>query len=134
MGIVKPGAGIALAVTLAAVTLSPDSPMRETAANVAAPQHAAAAWRVLESGYDTGCELTLAEAGADGRLPVVLSTACAVQASLSGVRYWSDRDEDTVELSDETGTVAMRLAAGDGSAFEAFGSGAPLIMLVASGN
>lgn len=131
MGIVKPGAGIALVVALAAVALSPDSPMRETTSAV---EPAAMLFKVLDTGRDTGCELTLAEAGADGRLPIMLSTACAAQASLSGVRYWADHDGDTVELSDEVGTVAMRLAAGDGSAFEAYGNGAPLIMLVAAGD
>jgi hypothetical protein len=134
MGIIKPGAGIALVATLAAVALSPGSPMREDGANAAAPQQAVPVWRVLDSGYDTGCEMALAEAGPDGRLPVVLGSACAMQASLSGVRYWVDGGDDTIELSDESGAVAMRLAAGDGSAFEAFGNGAPLIMLVASGD
>ncbi|MBX3530480.1 MAG: hypothetical protein KF849_07720 [Rhizobiaceae bacterium] len=129
MGIVKPGAGIALMAAFAAVALAPESPVANTTSAI---EPATAFFKVLDRGLDTGCELALAQPGADGRLPVLLGSACSSQEAIAGLRYWSDREDGTVELSDESGEIAMRLAAGDGSAFEAFGSGAPLIMLVAS--
>lgn len=127
MGIVKPGAGIAAMVAVAYAAFAPGSPMAEPPAELERP---ASAFRVLDSGLDTGCELSLAEAGPDGRTPLLAGAGCAAQDALADLRYWSERGDGTVELSGADGAVALRLAGGDGSAFEAFGNGAPLIVLV----
>lgn len=127
MGIFKPGAGLAVIAAVGAVMLSPQSPLHEDAAGAA---HDGERYRVFDTGRDTGCEIARAPVGGDAPTMLTLGGACAGEASMSVVRYWVDRDDGTVELSDSTGTVAMRLASSDGAAFEAFGDGAPLIMLV----
>jgi hypothetical protein len=131
MELLKPGAGLAVVAGLGALILAPGSPLRQ--AETPAEPATSYLYRVIEAGEDTGCDLALAEPGRDGRIPLVLGKACAMQASVARVSHWADRDDGTVELSDDTGTVAMRLASGDGSAFEAFGAGAPLVMLVEAG-
>lgn len=129
MGILKPGAGLALLVVAGAVALAPDSPLKQTALELDG-NGGASRFRVLSSGRDTGCELGVPEPAEAGRLPLDLGGGCAAEEMLSGLRYWSDKPDGTIELTDEQGFVAMRLAAGDGAAFEAFGAGAPLITLV----
>lgn len=132
MGILKPGAGLAMLVVAGAVALAPGSPLKQTALELD-DDGGASRFRVLASGSDTGCELGVpgpAETAETGRLQLELGGGCAAEEMLSGLRYWSDNPDGTIELTDERGFVAVRLAAGDGSAFEAFGAGAPLITLI----
>lgn len=128
---IKPGAGLAVLLAAGAVALSPQSPFNKTAE----PHDEAGAetYRVLHSGRDTGCELGIAGRGGFEPAQLVLGNACAREDALADLRFWTDRDDGTVELRDAQGRVALRLATGDGSAFEAFGAGAPLIMLVDAG-
>lgn len=127
MGFVKPGAGLAIIVAAGALALSPDSPLREPEAEQGAPS---ISYRVLDTGRETGCEMTLAGPAAGDRLPLLFTDACAAEGALADIRYWTDLADGTVELTDATGAVSMRLAESDGAAFEAFGGGIPLITLV----
>ncbi len=131
MGILKPGAGLAAALAAAAVAFAPESPLNEGAGAQATAQ--ASLFRVFHAGQDTGCEVSVGAEPSPARVPLILGGACAAAAAFEKIRYWTDRDDGTIELSDESGAVEMRLAAGDGAAFEAYGPGAPLIMLVDTG-
>src|SRR5690606_23266466 len=89
-------------------------------------------YTVLNSGRETGCEMRRDPTSAGNRSRLTMGDACAAQDSLADLHYWVDVEDGTVELIDAGGTVAVRLMAGDGNAFEAFGSGVPLIALVSA--
>lgn len=127
MGILKPGAGLAIAMAAGAMAFSPGSPLATT--QQAAEVQAGERYRVLDAGRDTGCELDLGEAQPDGRTRLLLGRGCKGEG-LGNLHFWSDLTDGTVALLDEGGAVTMRLTAADGAAFEAYGAGAPLIALV----
>jgi hypothetical protein len=131
VGLIKPGASLALVAAIGAAALSTRTPPEPAVAEVTAV--AASHYRVIHAGRDTGCRIEVGEALADTRLPMVLGADCSKEAVLSGLNYWADRKDGTIELSDESGGVAIRLAASDGADYEAFGADAPLITLVDSG-
>jgi hypothetical protein len=131
VGLLKPGASLALVAAIGAAAISVRTAPEQAVSDVA--HEAQSFYRVIHAGRDTGCQIEVGAALADTRLPMVLGDLCSKEAVLAGLHYWADRTDGTIELSDAGGGVAMRLAASDGAAYEAFGAGAPLITLVDSG-
>jgi hypothetical protein len=129
MGAIKFGGGIlVMAVAAAAyMTPTPDGPFEvfDPKANAIG-----ARYEVLRAGRETGCFVSKGEQIASGKAALEIDPGCGEDFSdYAKARYWNEEADGTVALVAEDGSVALRLAASDGHAFEAYGSGVPLIAL-----
>ena len=129
MGLFKYVLGVgAIAAAAVAFAGAPSGSTPEASSKLERLDH----FMVLDAGQPTGCEMTRKATGDGNGIPLVLGLACGANEAVGRVRYWRDRPDGTVELTDEAGSVALQLMAGDGADFESYGSGAPLVTLVAA--
>lgn len=97
---------------------------------------AANSFHVLLEGADTGCEVTMGEspAVAATKARLVFGQRCAAALpELAGALFWNARDDGSIAFTDAGGKVAMLFSAGDGVAYEAFGTGTRLVSLISAG-
>ncbi|GAB5508529.1 MAG: hypothetical protein JJ969_00345 [Rhizobiaceae bacterium] len=127
MGLVKSGAAIMIAAAAAAAYVMP----RAESSNVDAPQSKAPAewFELYHAGASTGCTLHKGAPAGTGRVTLKLDGCADDLAEYADARYWSERDDGAVALVAADGAVLLQFAAGDGTAYEAFGDGVPLFSL-----
>lgn len=129
MGPFKTGIGLAAVAVAGAAYLAPapDGPF-----DVAEPEKPSlhGQYDLLRAGMDTGCVIRKGEPLGDDKSRLVLGQGCAKGfADYADVRYWADQPDGSVTFVAADGSVALRFGVGDGTAYEAFGDGAPLFAL-----
>lgn len=134
MGLVKfVAASVAVAVGFAAFSFQQPAVDTMTTAAIAPVDSVAAQddLRVLMAGADIGCTLHRTRMDDGHTSLLVLDQACGREDVLASARYWTERGDGTVEISDASGQPFLQLTAGDGADYETYGAGAPLLQLVA---
>ncbi|MBO6718836.1 MAG: hypothetical protein JJ913_12835 [Rhizobiaceae bacterium] len=129
MGVMKFGGGMLVMALAGAAYLGPSGNLP---ADISEENGASIHQRfeVLRAGRQTGCFVSKGEQVSDLRARLEIGTGCSDDlGDYADARYWSDVSDGTVEFVAEDGSVALRFAASDGLAFEAYGPGAPLIAL-----
>lgn len=139
MGFFKAGLGAgAIVFAGAAFMLTGQGAPPDPEPSVAAPQpngQAVLRFRLLKSGAYAGCDVAGGERVSAQKMLLKVGPGCADEVpELADARFWIEREDGSVAFVAEDGRVAIRFAAGDGFAYEAFGAGAPLVSLVAEGD
>lgn len=139
MGFFKAGLGAgAIVFAGAAFMLTGQGAPPDPEPSVAAPHadgQTAPRFRLLKSGAYAGCDVAGGERVSARKVLLKLAPGCVDELpELADARFWMEREDGSVAFVAEDGRVAIRFAAGDGFAYEAFGAGAPLVSLVAEGD
>lgn len=139
MGIFKAVAGLgAVAFAGVAYTMTnggkPPDPPPAITVDLPASQ-IAERFRLVLYGADTGCEVVKGETVSARKARLIFGADCAAELpDLAAAQFWSEQEDGSVAFMGEDGKVAIRFAAGDGHAFESYGTGAPLISLITQDN
>lgn len=89
-------------------------------------------FKMLLSGADRDCRLTVGEAVAGtAKRPLRLAQSCfADNPGLASAQYWVEQPDGAVTLSGADGHVVARLATADGAAFESYYPTLPVMTLL----
>lgn len=129
MSLFKTGAGLAALAIAGAAYLAPapEGPFGDGEPDKPSLHEQ---YELLRAGMDTGCVIGKGERLGDDKAQLVLGHGCTESfADYADVRYWADQPDGSVVFVAADGTVALRFGLGDGTAYEAFGDGAPLFAL-----
>ena len=129
MGPFKTGIGLAALAVAGAAYLAP-APDRPFDGLEPGKSSLHEQYELLRAGMDTGCVIRKGERLGDDKAKLVFGQGCAEGfADYADVRYWADQPDGSVTFVAADGSVALRFGVGDGTAYEAFGDGAPLFAL-----
>ncbi len=87
-------------------------------------------YELLLAGRDTGCVIAKGVHLGEGRAELQLGEQCGDGLGVyADAAYWNEEPDGSVAFTTEDGSVALRFSIGDGTAYEAYGSGARLYAL-----
>jgi hypothetical protein len=136
MGLAKMGLSFAVLAVAGVAYMAPERTIgvsRSAAPEAGETATASATYQVLRAGHETGCFVSKGRQLSNDKAELEFGRDCADSVGgFAEARYWTDEPDGSVAFMDADGSIALRLAASDGLAFEAYGAGAPLIALAAA--
>lgn len=129
MGAIKTGIGLAVFAVAGAAYFT-SAPEMTVDGSKSAVGSMGERYELLQAGRDTGCVIRKGEQLSDSKVELVLGQGCADGfGDYAEARYWTDEPDGSIALVAADGSVALRFAASDGHAYEAYGDGVPLFAL-----